>query len=270
MDYLILYCALKLLEIAAPLLRIAIAALLSSFCAICLLQMHLSLLFVLILRLLLFVLTTAFVVPPKNAELYFRYSITVWGLAVVCGGISLCVVFLQNGSVYTNKGQMLLLHLPAYLWPVGACGLILFVSSIRKWISDLQIKQNTAEVRIEVSGQSFFCQGYYDTGHLQSDPISGRSIIVACAEIFSPWINCEPHFCAMSFLEHVQDTALAQRVSLICVKTVSGDGMLACFRPDNVYVDGVSMHALIALFPSALDPQNRFQALLPINMKKKG
>jgi len=72
MDYLILYCALKLLEIAAPLLRIAIAALLSSFCAICLLQMHLSLLFVLILRLLLFVLTTAFVVPPKNAELYYR------------------------------------------------------------------------------------------------------------------------------------------------------------------------------------------------------
>jgi len=269
MDFLILYCALKLLDIAIPWCRVVLAALFSSFGAVCLLQFSLSVPVAVVLRLLLFSSMIVFVVPPRKSSLFVRYFVSVLVLAVLCGGISFGVLFLQNGLVYAKNGQMLLLHFPAYLCAVGACGVILLVLSMRKWISNLRIRQNTAEVQIEVLGQKFSCRGYFDTGHLQKDPATGRSVIVVSAQVFSPWINCEPHFCAMSFLEQVQDTALCSRVGLLCVKTVSGDGMLVSIRPDEVLVDAMPVHAVIALFPNTLDQQNRFAALLPVNIKKK-
>lgn len=269
MDFLILYCALKLLDVAIPILRLLFASFLSALGAVLLLDFYFTQAIFMILKLLLFLCMTILVVPPQKLRLYLRFSLVVFILSALCGGLSLCVLFGKQATFYTDHGQMLMFHLPAYLWPLSACVLLLLVLWIKEWIVNVRLSSNLAQVTIRVKGREFRCRGYFDTGHLQNDPVTGKSIIVVSAQVFSGWIECEPHFCAMTFLSHAQELGMENRVCLLSVQTVSGDGLLAAFRADHVYVCDREVLALIALVPHKLDEKARFEALLPMNLKKK-
>lgn len=89
-----------------------------------------------------------------------------------------------------------------------------------------------------------------DTGNTLSDPVTGRSVIVADAAALAPLLGrIDVSDAAMAAEELSALPGLAMRVSLVPYRAVGvSASLLAAVRPDAVTLDGAHVDALVALW----------------------
>ena len=87
-----------------------------------------------------------------------------------------------------------------------------------------------------------------DSGNLLRDPFSGKPVVVLCAERMKSVLPSEL-ICAAESTEQIAHlpSQMAERVRLIPASTVTGRGMMLCFVPDRIEVEGNIVDAVAAL-----------------------
>ena len=120
-------------------------------------------------------------------------------------------------------------------------------------------------LEIAVEGRIATLQALVDSGNLLTDPLSGRSVIVADPAKLTPQLPPA----LLEALAHPTGAQekYARRVRLIPARTATGEGMLAAFSPDRLTViDGkerTEVNDLVALSPLG-DAAKGFDALISL------
>ena len=114
------------------------------------------------------------------------------------------------------------------------------------------------EAKIELCGKTVSLQALRDTGNSLFDPLSGSRILLAepgaLASLFTPPLVLplpdDPAACFRVLSSH---PVLSRRLRLVGFSAVGTKrGLLVCFRPDAVTVEGVAEQYLVALSPTPL------------------
>ena len=120
-------------------------------------------------------------------------------------------------------------------------------------------KQGAAQrVELTLAGRQATLLALRDTGNSLLDPISGAAVMVAEASALSPLLGVplvreDTADSATLYRRLSALPALAGRLRLVPFTSVgSSGGMLVCFRPDRVLIDGAPAAALVAIAPHPL------------------
>ena len=114
------------------------------------------------------------------------------------------------------------------------------------------------EAKIELCGKTVSLRALRDTGNSLFDPLSGSRILLAepgaLASLFVPPLVLplpdDPAACFRVLSSH---PVLSRRLRLVGFSAVGTKrGLLVCFRPDAVTVEGVAEQYLVALSPTPL------------------
>ena len=114
------------------------------------------------------------------------------------------------------------------------------------------------EARIELCGKAAVVRALRDTGNALFDPLSGSRILLAepvsLGSLFSPPLAFplpdDPAACFRALSSH---PALSRRLRLVGFSAVGTKrGLLVCFRPDSVTVEGTEEAYLVAFSPTPL------------------
>lgn len=114
------------------------------------------------------------------------------------------------------------------------------------------------EARIELCGKTAVVRALRDTGNALFDPLSGSRILLAepvsLGSLFSPPLAFplpdDPAACFRALSSH---PVLSRRLRLVGFSAVGTKrGLLVCFRPDSVTVEGTEEAYLVAFSPTPL------------------
>ena len=114
------------------------------------------------------------------------------------------------------------------------------------------------EAKIELCGKTVSLRALRDTGNSLFDPLSGSRILLAepgaLASLFAPPLILplpdDPAACFRVLSSH---PVLSRRLRLVGFSAVGTKrGLLVCFRPDAVTVEGIAEQYLVALSPTPL------------------
>lgn len=111
---------------------------------------------------------------------------------------------------------------------------------------------------IVFAGKSVTVQALRDTGNALFDPISGARILLAAPEALSalftpPLLLPLPNDPAARFRVLSEHPELSRRLRLVSYSAVGTEsGILVCFRPDSVTLEGVPERYLVAFSPTPI------------------
>ncbi len=124
-----------------------------------------------------------------------------------------------------------------------------------------------AEVTLTLLGRSVRFTALRDTGNGLYDPVSGRHVLVAesraLESVLPPGLTAESAD-APAFLRALEPwPELARRFRLVPYRAVGAvNGLLPCFRPDALLLDGEREELLVGVSPTCFSEQGEFQAIV--------
>ncbi len=111
----------------------------------------------------------------------------------------------------------------------------------------------TVRCRLALTGRETEFTALRDTGNSLHDPISGKKVLIAEEGLLSPlWETPLPPAEATERLLLLRGTELGKRCRLVSCRSVGGESLLLCFRPDRAQVDGEETAMLVGIFPGKL------------------
>ena len=126
-------------------------------------------------------------------------------------------------------------------------------------------RETLHDVRLSRRGRTLRLRALEDSGNALSDPLTGDGVLVADADALGALFD-DPALLRLDAPE-----ALAQLTGeqgrglrlLPCACVLSGRGLLLCFRPDAIEIDGMPRRdLLVAVSPNRLSPEGRYEAIL--------
>ena len=90
-----------------------------------------------------------------------------------------------------------------------------------------------------------------DTGNALHDPISGKRVLIVEERLLSPLFTLPEGDAAERMLQ-LRGTALGSRCRLVQSRSLGGESLLLCFRPDGARLDGEETALLVGIFPGNL------------------
>lgn len=119
-------------------------------------------------------------------------------------------------------------------------------------------------VIIELLGRRAELTALRDTGNSLSDPVSARHVLIAELPALAPLFPAlpPPGDSVAQFRHLSADPALGPRCRLVPYRSMGGDGLLLCLRPDHVTVGGEERELLIGISPLPLGEQGEYQAIV--------
>ena len=125
----------------------------------------------------------------------------------------------------------------------------------------------THRVSVTLAGRTAEFTALLDTGNELTDPVTGEEVLVAEAGALSALLDAEGAALlradpAESFAALAGKPPLRGRLRLLPCSTAGGDGLLLCFRPDEVRVDTRRARLSVAVARAALSPDGEYQALI--------
>ena len=141
---------------------------------------------------------------------------------------------------------------------------ILFLSfgvcyaAVRFFLSRIprQLERRLLRVEVRLLGRTVTLTALRDTGNSLIDPISGWGVVIADADALSPLFPVPlpkppPEDAAALFRLLSQNAALRPRLRLIPYAALGQPGgLLVCFRPDGLTVDGTERQLMTAIAPT--------------------
>jgi stage II sporulation protein GA (sporulation sigma-E factor processing peptidase) len=140
-----------------------------------------------------------------------------------------------------------------------AVGFFLFYALLRL-ISRFRSRwdgQKKARVRLRLADRESSFSALIDSGNSLSDPGTGAGVLVASPlalrPVFSSYSPLVEELTAVDLVEISEKIPiLAGRLRLLPYRTLSGEGLLAVFRPDELWIDGMEHpDLLVAISPEA-------------------
>lgn len=127
-------------------------------------------------------------------------------------------------------------------------------------------RETVHAVTLRRRGREVTLRALEDTGNALVDPISGDGVLVAEAGALAPCFD-DPALLlldapeALARLEGEQGRGLRL---LPCACVTARRGLLLCFRPERLTVDGEARtDLLVAVSPNRLSPEGRYNAIIP-------
>ena len=127
-------------------------------------------------------------------------------------------------------------------------------------------RETLRTVTLTRRGRALTLRTLEDSGNALTDPLTGDGVLVADAEALAPLFD-DPALLrldapeALARLEGEQGRGLRL---LPCACVTAGRGLLLCFRPESLAVDGEARRdLLVAVSPNRLSPEGRYDAIIP-------
>ncbi len=260
MDFLALYITARLLNIAVKPLRLMMGACLGSFWA---------LVSVFLDSLESTPLLQITMIAASGACAAFMVLIAFGGrgAAVIRAAMSYVAVNVGLGGIMTalysfiGRAADTIGLVPANTAPdasplmFGAAALISgAVSLLYGRIRSNAVCKRQVQLTIDMLGQKIVTDALCDSGNLLREPFSGKPVIVVCANRISDILPGEL-LAAANAPELVSSLPieLSHKIRLVPAGSVTGQGMLLCFLPDRICVDGRVVDAVAAIDTHTVD-----------------
>lgn len=164
----------------------------------------------------------------KDIKYFLVNILYLYMLSILLGGF---LYFLNVQFSYKNIG-LVFFHKNIsinFILLIIISPLILYIY-IRQARYQKQVLNNIYDVKIKYNQKEYNLKGFLDTGHNLTSPYSNRPVIV------------------------VFNSAIDEIGSIVVpIKTANNKSLLACFKPDLVMIDGVSVEALVGVIKDKLD-----------------
>ena len=99
----------------------------------------------------------------------------------------------------------------------------------------------------------------YDTGNALFDPVSGLHVLIAESAALAPLFPCTLSGDAAGDFRLLSEHA---RCRLLPYRSVGGSGLLLCFRPDKLTLDGEAKELLVGLSPAPFGENGEYKAIV--------
>lgn len=117
-------------------------------------------------------------------------------------------------------------------------------------------------VEVELGEKRINFHALQDTGNELCDPISGQKVLLVEKELLKSFFPQMPAGeAAAMLLELSAAKDMAGRFRLLPFSSIGGKGVLLCFRPDKVWIDGHREDRLVAFAEAPLSPQGDYQGI---------
>ena len=114
-----------------------------------------------------------------------------------------------------------------------------------------------AEVTLRDRRVSF--RALYDTGNALFDPVSGLHVLIAESAALAPLFPCPLSGDAAGDLRLLSGHV---RCRLLPYRSVGGSGLLLCFKPDKLTLDGEAKEMLVGLSPAPFGENGEYKAIV--------
>lgn len=128
------------------------------------------------------------------------------------------------------------------------------VSLLYGRIRSSAVCRRQVELTIIMQGHEIVTNALCDSGNLLREPFSGKPVIVLCADSIKDILPNELLAAAVApDLIASLPIEMSHKMRLIPAGTVMGQGMLLCFLPDRICVDGRAVDAVAAIDANTVD-----------------
>lgn len=135
----------------------------------------------------------------------------------------------------------------------------LLYALLRLLLSRQLEERRLMETEVQLGACSVRFRTLYDTGNSLFDPISGLHVLIAESAALAPLFPFALSGDAAGDLRRLSDHA---RCRLLPYRSVGGSGLLLCFRPDRLTLDGESRELLVGLSPSPFAENGEYKAIV--------
>ncbi len=206
-------------------LRSSCASALGALYAVCMFFWPLSFLWSLVGALFLSIIMIAIAFRPRGFKALMKYLCVFYAVTFVLGGTALSIFYMADNAAITGtviRNGIIYFNFPVYrLLPIAAGCFIILKTAFHLSERLNACQQLTCKVRIQYHGNAVTLRGFYDSGNLLCDPVTGRGVIIANLASLAPLLN-----------EDIS-TPMTEYKTLSC-HTLQGDTTLKAFMPDAI------------------------------------
>lgn len=196
-----------------------------------------------------------------NKRHFFRLTVCFFAVNFAFAGLMFALwyffspqnMYYNNGIVYFDINAVTLVVLTAVCW--------VLLKIICKIVS-FKVPHNTVyDLHIYYKDEEFLCKSLLDTGNSLTDPFTAYPVIVVYRGVFGSTFDGR-----LTDEKYLSENKLR----LLVCSTVGGDGLLPCFRPENVKISSLdgsfeTDRAVVALTDKKLK-NGDFDAILPTDL----
>ena len=240
-NYFTLIGTSRFLYIKYKRIRIFLASLLGAFYSLYIFLPKMNLAVSILIK--LFMVTTIIFAAfgTESKRLQIKAALSFWGMNVAFSGIMFALwcafaprgLIINNSVVYFNMSPLLLL-----ISTVIAYTIIEFGSRV---LEKKAIKEILCRVGIEIGGKRVVVEGKVDTGNSLREPFSNLPVVVVPkGKILDVVPKDMWDFLSstdISSFNFKTSTNLRKKLRMVPFRTVSGDGVLPAFKPDNIQIE---------------------------------
>lgn len=161
---------------------------------------------------------------PTNVVSLIRHSIMLWGAGALIGGV-MSVILSIGEPIMINRADS---FIPTFV------GVAVITLSVVRLFRARSTRENE-EIKITVGDVTYTVTGLCDSGSFAVEPISGLPVIIVKSSVLSG-VNRELHSPDCRF-----------KIRLIPTNSVSGSRLLYGFVPDNIFIGGNEVAAVVAI-----------------------
>lgn len=143
--------------------------------------------------------------------------------------------------------------------PAMLCSFALLYALLRLLLTRQLEGRRLMEAEVHLGEKRAVFRALYDTGNALFDPVSGLHVLIAEAAALSPLFPCP--LCGDAAADFRALSAYA-RCRLLPYRSVGGSGLLLCFRPDFLTLDGEAQEMLVGLSPTLFGENGEYKAIV--------
>ena len=252
-NFTILHITSKIIKSNVKTTRILLVSFCSSVISLLLLKISISIFPLLFMPVLMILITF----KPKSGLLIAKHTAIFYSIAFLTGGVgcALLNIFYKNGYHQTFKVIFIAIT-TSYI-----------VISIVSDFYEKRIKTDslTHKVKITLNKKGVEFDAFYDTGNNLKEPVSGLPVIITTIKTVE---NLLPE-CFVYEFSH--NTCISEifihhnsniKMKFVPYHTIAESGLMLCFVPDKISVDGTEVKALIGISKETISHNHSYNAIL--------
>ena len=227
-------------------LRIFLGALLGAFYSLYIFFPKINLFLSLLIKVLMVITIIWVTFGDENRKLKIKAGIYFYGINLIfCGMMfALWILFSPNGLIINNS--IVYFNISPIILLISTVISYALIQLFSRLINKKNVKDIFCRVKVEISGKNTVFDGKIDTGNTLREPFSNLPVIVVKENELNGIVPQE----VTNFLRVGNDNKdyrvsdiWKKRLRMVPFKTISGEGILPAFKPDNLEIEGINKKA---------------------------
>lgn len=258
LDAAVLYCTSLFLKRTISFPRLCITAGILALYSTVMFFPQVRLLYSLAGKILILLVSVRLAFPIQNFVVHLKNTAVFFSVNGVFGGVMYALIFatdfgtkvgaaVSNGEIYLNirASTILLSAIPAF-------SAALVSSHIRK--QNERLAARLSNIKIDFNGKTVYGNCFADTGCNLCEPLSGRAAVILSQSFAKKLLGCT---------DFSPNSSFPPEKFCILPYTTIGEksGILSGFYPDSIEIDGVAVHAVLAIAKHQLCTSGQYDAI---------